>query len=161
MELPCFLYDPANVGNFISGSSGFSKSNLNIWKFSVHVILKLSLENFEHYFASMWDKCNGVVIWTPKNKISQCFHFPLLFAPLFEVMGPDAMILVFWMLSFKPAFSLSFSLASRVSTVPLLFLPLGWCHLHIWGYWYFSWQSWFLLVHHPALHSSWCALHRS
>ena len=50
-----------------------------------------------------------------------------------EVMGPDDMIFVFWMLSFKPVFSLS-------SLVPLHFLPLGWYHLHIWGYWYFSWQ---------------------
>ena len=59
-----------------------------------------------------------------------------------EVMGPDAMIFVFCMLSFKPALSRS----SRGSLVPLHFLPLGWCHLHIWGYWYFSRQSWFQLV---------------
>ena len=49
----CFFDDPANVGNLISGSSAFSKSSLNIWKFLVHVLLKPSLENFEHYFASM------------------------------------------------------------------------------------------------------------
>ena len=52
-ELSCFFDDPANVGNLISGSSAFSKPILNIWKFSVHVLLKPSLENFEHYFASM------------------------------------------------------------------------------------------------------------
>ena len=51
LELSCFFYDPADVGNFISGSSVFSKSNLNIWKFLVHVLLKRSLENVEHYFA--------------------------------------------------------------------------------------------------------------
>ena len=45
--------DPTDVGNLISGPSGPSKSSLNIWKFSVHVLLKLRLENFEHYFASM------------------------------------------------------------------------------------------------------------
>ena len=50
LELSCFFYDPADVGNFISGSSVFSKSNLNIWKFLVHVLLKRSLENVEHYF---------------------------------------------------------------------------------------------------------------
>ena len=50
--------------NLISGSSAFSKSSLNIWKFSVHVLLKPSLENFEHYFASMWGECNCVVVWT-------------------------------------------------------------------------------------------------
>ena len=53
LEFPCFFYDPSNVGNLISGSSAFSKSSLNIWKFSVHVLLKPSLENFEHYFAIM------------------------------------------------------------------------------------------------------------
>ena len=52
LEFSCFLYDPADVGNLISGSSAFSKSTLNIWKFSVHILLKPSLENFEHYFAS-------------------------------------------------------------------------------------------------------------
>ena len=53
LELSCFFYDPVDVGNLISGSSAFSKSSLNIWKFSLHVLLKLGLENFEHYFASM------------------------------------------------------------------------------------------------------------
>ena len=53
LELSCFFYDPMDVGNLISGSSAFSKTSLNIWKFSFHVLLKPSLENFEHYFASM------------------------------------------------------------------------------------------------------------
>ena len=53
LELSCFFDDPADVGNLISGSSAFSKSSLNIWKFSVHVLLNPSLENFEHYFASV------------------------------------------------------------------------------------------------------------
>ena len=53
LEFPCFLYDPANVGSLTSGSSAFSKSSLYIWKFSVHVLLKLRLEDSEHYFASL------------------------------------------------------------------------------------------------------------
>ena len=53
LEFPCFLYDPMDVGNLISGSSAFSKSSLNIWKFMFHVLLKAGLENFEHYFTSM------------------------------------------------------------------------------------------------------------
>ena len=53
LELSCFFDDPTDVGNLISGSSAFSKTSLNIWKFTVHVLLKLGLENFEHYFASM------------------------------------------------------------------------------------------------------------
>ena len=53
LELSCFFYDPADIGNLISGSFAFSKSNLSIWEFLVHILLKPSLENFEHYFASM------------------------------------------------------------------------------------------------------------
>ena len=53
LEFSCFFYDPADVGNLISGSSAFSKSSLNIWKFSFQVLLKPSLESFNHYFASM------------------------------------------------------------------------------------------------------------
>ena len=53
LEFSCFFDDPTDAGNLISGSSGFSKSSLNIWKSMVHVLLKLHLENFEHYFASM------------------------------------------------------------------------------------------------------------
>ena len=53
LELSCFFEDAANVGNLISGSSVFSKTSLNIWKFTVHVLLKPGLENFEHYFTSM------------------------------------------------------------------------------------------------------------
>ena len=53
LEFSCFFYDPIDVSNLISGSSAFSKSSLNIWKFSVHVLLKPSLENFEHYFATV------------------------------------------------------------------------------------------------------------
>ena len=63
LELSCFFYDPADVGNLISGSFAFSKSCLNIWKFTVHVLLKPDLENFEHYFISMWDECNCAVVW--------------------------------------------------------------------------------------------------
>ena len=64
LELSCFFNDPMNAGNLISGSSAFSKSSLNIWKFTVHVLLKPGLENFEHYFGGMWDECNCAVVWT-------------------------------------------------------------------------------------------------
>ena len=53
LELSCFINDPMDVGNLISGFSAFSKSSLNIWKFIVHILLKTDLENFEHYFASV------------------------------------------------------------------------------------------------------------
>ena len=78
-----------------------------------------------------------------ENKACHCFHcFPSI---CHEVMGLDAMILVFWMLSFKPTFSLStFTFTKRLFSS--LLSAKGWCHLHIWGYWYFSLKSWFQLV---------------
>ena len=63
LEFSCFFNDPVDAGNLISGSSAFSKSSLNIWKFTVHVLLKTVLENFEHYFVSMWEEGNYTVVW--------------------------------------------------------------------------------------------------
>ena len=62
LELSCFFDDPADVGTLISGSSAFSKTSLNKWKFMIHILLKPGLETFEHYFASMQDECNCVVV---------------------------------------------------------------------------------------------------
>ena len=64
LEFLCFLHDLSNVGNLISGSSAFSKTNLYIWKFSLHVLLKPNLKDFEHYFAIMWNEHNYIVVWT-------------------------------------------------------------------------------------------------
>ena len=61
LELSCFSYDPKDIGNLISGSSAFSKSSLNIWKFSVHVLLKPSLKDFEHYLAAQCEL--SAVVW--------------------------------------------------------------------------------------------------
>ena len=60
----CFFDDPMEVGNLISDFSAFSKSSLNVWKFTVHILLKPGLENFEHYFTSVWDEWNCAVVWT-------------------------------------------------------------------------------------------------
>ena len=116
---------------------------------------------------SLWCRLNNFMIavtvcsdfGAQENKVCHCS----IFSPFIcnEMMGPDAMILVFWMLSFKPTFSLSSSPSSRGSLVPLCFLPLGWCHLHIWGYWYFPQQSWLQLEIHPTRHFPWCTLHIS
>ena len=62
LKFSCFFYDPTDVGNLISGSSAFS--TFNIWKFLVRVLLKPSLENFEHYFDSVWNECSCAVVWT-------------------------------------------------------------------------------------------------
>ena len=64
LELSHFFDDPTDADNLISASSAFSKSSLNIWSFMVHVLLKPSLENFELYFASVWDEYNFVVVWS-------------------------------------------------------------------------------------------------
>ena len=63
-EFSCFYDDPADVGNLVSGSSAFFKTSLNIREFTVHVLLKPGLENFEHYITSVWDECNCAAVWT-------------------------------------------------------------------------------------------------
>ena len=62
LELSSFFHDPEDVGN-LSSFLAFSKTSLNIWKFTVHVLLKPGLANFEHYFTSVWDECNCAVVW--------------------------------------------------------------------------------------------------
>jgi len=63
LELSCFFDDPVDVGNLISDSSAFSKASLNICKFTVHILLKTGLENFEHYFTRVWNECSCTVVW--------------------------------------------------------------------------------------------------
>ena len=101
-----------------------------------------------------WLLSPSAVILEPKKKKS------LTVSPSIchEVMEPDAMILVFWMLSINPAFSLSsFTFINRPFSFSLVSAIRG-CHLHIWSYWYFSQQCWFQLVLHPAQHFSSCTL---
>ena len=82
LELSCFFNDPADVGNLISGSSAFSKSILNIWKFIVHILLKPGLENFENYFASMWDECNCGIVWAFFGIIHTRSFFRQMISPM-------------------------------------------------------------------------------
>ena len=72
LDLSCFFSffdDPMDVGNLISGSSGFYKSTLNIWNFSVYILLKSGLENCEHYFAIMWNDCNWMWVWANSRRL--------------------------------------------------------------------------------------------
>ena len=97
LEFSHFFDDPMDIGNLISGSSAFSKFSLNIWKFTVHVLLKSGLENFEHYFTSVWDECNCVVVWTFLGIAflwdwNENWPFPVLW-PLLSF--PD--LLAYWM----------------------------------------------------------------
>ena len=100
LELSYFFHDPEDVGNLTSGSSAFSKSSLNIWKFTVYVLLKLHLENFECSFASMRDEWNCVVVWTFFGIVflwdwNEHWHFPALW-PLWSF--PD--LLEYWVQHF-------------------------------------------------------------
>ena len=100
LELSSFFYDPMVVSNLISGPSAFSKSNLNIWKFTVHVLLKPGLENFEYYFARVWDEFYCAVVRTFLNIAflwdwSENWSFPVLW-PLLSF--PD--LLAYWVQHF-------------------------------------------------------------
>ena len=105
-----------------------------------------------------WLRSLSIVIFGVQENKYYCFYFFPFY--LHEVMGPDPVILVFWMLSFKPTFSLPISPSLKCSLIPLHFLPLEWYHVHIWGCWYFFWQAWFQLVIYVAQHFTWCTLHR-
>ena len=96
LELSCLFDNPTDVGSLISGSSAFCKSSLNIWKFTVHVLLKPGLENFELYFTSEFG--------APQNKVCHCFHcFPIY---LLRSDGTRCHDLSFLSVGFKPTFSL-------------------------------------------------------
>ena len=85
-EFFCIFCDQMDVGNLISGSSAFSKSSLCIWKFLVYILLKPILENFEHYFGSLWDEHTYVTVWTLLGTAilwdwKESWPFPLLSFP--------------------------------------------------------------------------------
>ena len=84
LELSCFFDDPADVGNLISGSSAFSKTSLNIWKFMVHVLLKPGLENFEHYFTSN------------KDLSSQSYSFSISHVWMWELDSKESWVPTKW-----------------------------------------------------------------
>ena len=101
LEYSIFLHDPTDVGNVISSSSAFSKSNLNIWKFSIHVLMKPSLENLKHCFASVWDECNCAVVWTFSGIVllwdwNENWPFPVLW-PLMSFPN----LLAYWLQHLK------------------------------------------------------------
>ena len=100
VALSSFFYDPMDTGNLISAFSVFSKSSLNIWKFTVHVLLKPGCENFEHFFASIWDKCNCAVVWAFFGiaflwNWNENWHFPVLW-PLLSLPN----LLAYWLQHF-------------------------------------------------------------
>ena len=140
---------------------------LTIWTFVDKVMFlllnMLCLSGFlprsKHFLISWLQSLSPVILESKKIKsVTISIVSPSI---CHEVIGPDAMILAFWMLSFKPGFHSPLSPSSRGSSVPLHFVLLEWYCLHIWGYWYFFWQSWLQFKLHPAWHFAWCTLHRS
>ena len=115
------------------------------------------LPRSKHLLIS-WLQSPSAVILEPK-KIKSVTVSIVSLSICHKLIGLDAMILVFWMLNFKPVFSLSsFTFINRLFSSSLL-SAIRWCHLHIWGYWYFSQKSWFQLVLQPAQHFMRCTLH--
>ena len=109
------------VDNLISGSSAFSKSSLNIWNFSVHILLKPSLKDFEHYFASMWNEHNYMVLWTIFGIAflwdwNENQHFPVLW-PLLNFPN----LLAYWV---KYFYNLTFRILNSLAGIPSP--PLAW-----------------------------------
>ena len=119
LELSCFFDDPMDVDNLISGSSAFSKTSLNIWKFTVHILSKPGLENFEHYFISMWDEYNCGAVWAFFGIAflwdwNENWPFPVLW-PLLSFPN----LLAYWVQHFHSIIFLGFETA-----------PLEFHHLH-------------------------------
>ena len=122
LEFSCFFYNPKDVVNLISGSSAFSKPTLHIWKFSVHILLKPSLKNFEHYLASMWNEGNCVIVWTFFGIAllwdwNENWPFPVLW-PLQS--SPN--LLAFWVQHFNSIIFSSWKSSAGIPSPPIALL---------------------------------------
>ena len=115
LELFCFLDDPTDVGNLTSGSSVFSKSCLKIWKFTVHVLLKPGLENFEHYFTSVWDECNCAVVWA---SFGTAFLWDWNENWSFPVLWPRCLFQICWHIEWSTFTASSFRIWNSSTGIP-------------------------------------------
>ena len=120
LELSCFFDDPADVSKLIYGSSGFSKSSLNIWKFMVHILLKAGLENFEHHFTSVWDECNCVVVWS----LALYFFGTGMKTDLFHSCGHCWVFQICWHIEFSTFTASSFRIWNSSPGIPSPLLAL-------------------------------------
>ena len=121
LEFSCFFDGPMDVGSLISGSSAFSKTSLNIWKFTVHILLKPGLENFEHYFASMWDECNCAVVWT---FLALPFFVIEMKSDLFQSCGHCCVYQICWHIECSTLTASSFRIWNNSTGIPSLPLSL-------------------------------------
>ena len=121
IELSCFYDDPMDVGNLISGSSASSKSSLNIWMFSVHVMLKPGMGNLEHYFTSMWDECNCMVVWA---SLASPFFGIGMKTDLFQSCGHCWVFQICWHIEWSTFTASSFRIWNSSTGIPSP--PLAW-----------------------------------
>ena len=115
VELSCFFEDPGDVDNLISGFSVFSKSSLNIWKFTVHVLLKPDLENFEHHFTSVWDVCNCVVF---EHSLALSFFGIGMKTDLFQSCGHCWVFQICWHVEYSTFTASSFRIWNSSTGIP-------------------------------------------
>ena len=117
-----FFYDPVDVGNLISVSPAFSKTSLNIWKFTVHTQLKPGLDNFEHYFASMWDEYKCAIVWAFSGIAllwdwNENWPFPVAFFLWPLLSFPD--LLAYWVQHFHSIIFWIWNSSNRIPSPPL------------------------------------------
>ena len=114
LELSCFFYNLPDFGNLISGSSAFSKYSLNIWKFMVHIMLMPGLENFEHYFTSVWDECNCVI----EPSLALPFFGTGMKIDLFQSCGHCWVFQIFWPIECSTFTSSAFRIWNNSTGIP-------------------------------------------
>ena len=115
LKFSYFFNDPTDVGNLTFGSTAFSKTRLNIWKFSVHILLKPGLDNFEHYFASMWDECNCPVVWT---FFGIAFLWDWSETEIFQSCGPCWVFQICWHIECRTLTASSFRIWNSSTGIP-------------------------------------------
>ena len=158
---PVFLPGKSHAWRSLAGSSPWDhKESDTTERLHFHFSFVTAFFPRSKCLLISWLQLPSTVILEPK-KVKSVTVSTFSSSVCHEVMGQDVIILVFWMLNFKPAFPSPLSPSSRGSLDPLCFLPLEWYHLCIWGCWYFSQQSWFQLVIYAAWHFPWCTLHIS
>ena len=118
LEFSHFSYGPMDVGNLISGSSAFSKSSLYIWKFSVHILLKLSLKDFKHNLDSMWDECNCAVVW------GHCLSLGLEWKLTFSSSVASWVFQICWRIECNTLTASTFRIWNSPAGIPLSLLTL-------------------------------------
>ena len=154
LELSCFYDDPADVGNLISGSPVFSKTSLNIWKFMVHLLLKAGLENFEHYFTSVWDECN-------LRQSEHSLALPFFGTDLFQSCGHCWVFQICWHIESSTLTTSSFGIwnsSAGIPSPPLALFAVMLPKAHLTKHSRMSGSRWVITHHICTQNSSWVVI---